>query len=163
MLAMKNKLRVNIISEVLRMKLNEIMTTNVISVDQNETVKKAAELMKQHGIGAVPVCMDDQKVIGILTDRDIVLRSIAVGKDVNSLTVKDIMTLNPVTATPEIDVHEAARIMSVKQVRRLPVVSNDRLVGIVSLGDISVEPKLSDNAEQALKNISQPSSSQFAQ
>ncbi len=53
--------------------------------------------------------------------------------------------------------------MSVKQVRRLPVVSNDRLVGIVSLGDLSVEPKLSDNAEQALKNISQPSSPQFAQ
>ena len=160
---MKCKLRVNIISEVLRMKIKEIMTTNVVSVNQNDTVKRAAELMKQHGIGAVPVCIDDQKVIGILTDRDIVLRSIAVGKDVNSLTVKDIMTLNPVTAAPDTDVHEAARIMSVKQVRRLPVVSNDRLVGIVSLGDVSVEPKLSDNAEQALKNISQPSSPQFAQ
>lgn len=145
------------------MNLKDIMTTNVVSVDQNDTVKRAAELMKQHGIGAVPVCMDNQKVIGILTDRDIVIRSIAVGKDVNTFVVRDIMTLNPVTVTPETDVHEAARIMSVKKVRRLPVVSNDRLVGIVSLGDISVEPKFSDNAEQALKNISQPSSPQFAQ
>ena len=145
------------------MKLKDIMTTNVVSVDQGDNVKKAAELMKQHDIGAVPVCIDDNKIIGILTDRDIVLRAIAVGKDINSLTVKDVMTLNPVTATPESDVHEAARVMSVKQVRRLPVVSNDHLVGMVSLGDISVEPKLSDNAEQALNNISQPSNPQFVQ
>jgi predicted transcriptional regulator len=69
------------------------------------------------------------------------------------------MTSNPVTGSPDMDIHDAARIMSEQQIRRLPIIQNNNLVGIVSLGDISVEPTLQDNAEEALKNISEPAKS----
>lgn len=149
--------------EVIILNLKDIMTTNVVSAKQNDNILEVAQLMKEHNIGAVPVCVENRKLIGIITDRDIVLRAIASGKDINTLAVDEVMTLNPVTATPETEVHEAARVMSAKKVRRLPIVSNDSLVGIVSLGDISVEPQLSNNAQHTLSNISQPSSPQFPQ
>ena len=72
------------------------------------------------------------------------------------------MAANPVVGTPDMDVHEAVRIMSEKQIRRLPIVENNILVGMVALGDISVEPKLQDNAEIALKNISKPTANRFS-
>ncbi len=75
--------------------------------------------------------------------------------------VEDVMTRNPIVASPQMDVHEAARIMSNNQIRRLPVVEdNGQLVGIVALGDISLQPELQEDAEQALQNISMPNSFQ---
>ncbi|HAQ40459.1 MAG TPA: CBS domain-containing protein [Clostridiales bacterium] len=135
------------------MKIKDIMSNEIAYVNSDDSIEKAAQLMKQHNIGSVPVCSQN-KVIGIVTDRDIALRSVADGRQNQS--VGDIMTQNPVTGTPDMDVHEAARIMGKKQIRRLPVVENNNLVGMVSLGDISVEPILQDNAQHALKNISQP-------
>lgn len=143
----------NIYLEVNILKLKDIMSKEIAYVNSNDSIEKAAQLMKQYNVGSVPICSQN-KVIGIVTDRDIALRSIANGQ--YNQSVGDIMTQNPVTGTPDMDVHEAARIMGEKQIRRLPVVENNSLVGIVSLGDISVEPRLQDNAEQALKNISQP-------
>jgi len=78
------------------------------------------------------------------------------------LQVKKVMTANPVVGTPDMDVEDAVRIMSENQIRRLPVVENNRLVGIVSLGDISVEPRLQDEAEIALKNISKSATNRFS-
>lgn len=144
------------------MYIKDIMTKNVVSVSQDYDIRTVAELMKKHNIGALPVCLDG-KVIGIVTDRDIVLRAIATGKDTNKLTVKDVMTLNPVIAYPETEIQEATKLMSSKKIRRLPIVSNDKLVGIVSLGDISVDPNLNKNAEKVLENVSQPSNPQFMQ
>ena len=92
----------------------------------------------------------------MVTDRDITLRSVAAGQDSKQQKISDIMTSNPAIGNPQMDVHEAATMMSQKQIRRLPIVENNNLVGIVSLGDISVEPSLQDNAEEALKNISEP-------
>lgn len=135
------------------MKLKDIMSKDIAYVNSDDSIEKAALLMKQHNVGSVPICSQN-KVIGIITDRDIALRSVANGQQNRS--VGDIMTQNPVTGTPDMDVHEAAKIMGEKQIRRLPIVENNNLVGMVSLGDISVEPILQDNAEQALKNISQP-------
>ncbi|MGB4440337.1 MAG: CBS domain-containing protein [Sedimentibacter sp.] len=137
------------------MKLKEIMSKEIASLNSDDSIKKAAQLMKQYNIGSLPVCKQES-VVGIVTDRDIALRSVAVGQNSNQQTVSEIMTANPVVGTPDMDVHEAVQLMSEKQIRRLPVVDNNSLVGFVSLGDISVEPKLQDNAEQALKNISQP-------
>ena len=138
------------------MKLKEIMSKEIASLSSEDSIKKAAQLMKQYNIGSLPVCKQ-QSLVGIVTDRDIALRSVAVGQNSNQQAVSEIMTANPVVGTPDMDVHEAVQLMSEKQIRRLPVVDNNSLVGFVSLGDISVEPKLQDNAEQALKNISQPS------
>ncbi len=142
------------------MKLKEIMSRDIASLSSDDTIERAAQLMKQHNVGSIPICSQN-KVVGIVTDRDITLRSVASGQNSMNHKVSEIMTSNPVVGNPDMDVHEATRIMSEKQIRRLPVVENNRLVGIVALGDISVEPTLQDNAEMALKNISQNSSNRM--
>ncbi|MBE6906352.1 CBS domain-containing protein [Marasmitruncus massiliensis] len=141
------------------MKVKEIMSRDVACLSSEDSVEKAALLMKQYDVGSIPVC-SQKKVVGIITDRDLALRCVAVGQNTKQQKVKDVMSANPVTGYPDMDVHEAANIMGSRQIRRLPIVENDSLVGIVALGDISMEPELQDNAEQALKNISQPSSFQ---
>jgi len=139
------------------MKAKDIMSTDVVCLSRDDTVERAAQLMEQNDIGAIPVC-DGSRVVGIVTDRDIALRSLGAGGDGHQ-TVGQIMTTHPVVADPETDVHEVARLMSEHQVRRNPIVQQGSLVGIVSLGDISKEPQLEDNAEIALSNISQPGGS----
>ncbi|MBV7272153.1 CBS domain-containing protein [Clostridium thailandense] len=138
------------------MKVSEIMTRSIVSVNSDDSVERAAEVMKEHNIGAVPVC-DGNKIIGIITDRDIALRSVAAGENSKNQIVRDVMSSNPVTGRPEMNVLDASRIMSERQIRRLPVVDNDNLVGIVSLGDIAVRPALEEEAESALSSISEPS------
>ncbi len=142
------------------MKVSEIMTRSIVSVNSFDSVEKAAEVMKEHNIGAVPVC-DGDKIIGIITDRDIALRFVAAGENSKNQTIRDIMSSNPVTGRPEMNVVDASRIMSERQIRRLPVVDNGNLVGIVSLGDIAVRPALEEEAESALSSISEPSTPEF--
>lgn len=113
--------------------------------------------MKEHNVGSIPVCRGEE-VVGIITDRDITLRSSAQGQNVRQQKVSEIMSSNPVTGTPNMDVHEAARLMSERQIRRLPIVDNNKVVGIVALGDLAVEPNLANEAESALSNISVPAS-----
>ena len=139
------------------MKVKDIMSTDVVCLSRDDTVEHAAQLMEQNGIGSIRVC-DGSTVVGIVTDRDITLRTVASGSGMNQ-TVGQVMTPNPVVAQPETDIHDAARLMSDNQIRRIPIVQQGSLVGIVSLGDISTDPQLQDNAEQALKNISQPGGS----
>jgi CBS domain-containing protein len=135
------------------MLVKEIMSNDIVSLRSEDSIEKAAQLMKQHDIGSIPVCSGTQ-VVGIVTDRDITLRSTAAGQSSKQQKVGDIMTSNPVLGKPDMDVHDAAKIMSEKQIRRLPIVQGDNLVGMLALGDISEEPMLQDNAEKALKNIS---------
>lgn len=139
------------------MKIKDIMTKDVATLNVEDSVEQAAQLMKEYNVGSVPVCRGEN-VVGIITDRDIAIRSVAEGDNSKNIKVKDIMSSNPATANPEMDIHEAARIMSERQVRRLPVVDNNNLVGIVALGDLAVESNLNDDAEKALSNISEPSS-----
>ena len=139
------------------MKVKDVMTRDIACVNPNDNVERAAQLMNEYNVGSVPVC-ENGKVIGIVTDRDITLRSVAKGYESWSQTVREIMSSNPVCGYPEQDVHEAARIMSERQIRRLPIVENGRLVGMVSLGDLAVETTLKDNAEEAIKSISEPCS-----
>jgi CBS domain-containing protein len=138
------------------MKVREIMTKDVATLSVDDSVAHAAQLMKQYNVGSIPVCREEN-VIGIVTDRDIALRSVAQGENSTNQKVRDIMTSNPVVINAETDIHDAARIMSERQIRRIPVVENNSIVGIVSLGDIAVEGKLQDDAEKALSNISEPS------
>jgi CBS domain-containing protein len=142
------------------MKVKDIMTKEIASLNSDDSVERAVQLMKQYDIGSIPVC-SQEKVIGIVTDRDIALRSQAEGQSSKPQKIKDIMSSNPVVGSPEMDVHEAAKLMGESQIRRLPIIENNNLVGIVALGDISVEPTLQDNAEEALKNISQPNNSRM--
>lgn len=134
------------------MKVKQIMTTDVSTVTPEDTVTKAASIMGQLNVGSVPVT-DNNKVVGIVTDRDIVIRGVAKGKDPNQ-KVSDVMTTNIKYVDPEMDVHTVADIMAENQVRRLPVVESDKLVGIVAIGDLAVENIFENEAGEALHNIS---------
>lgn len=137
------------------MLVKDIMSTDIVSLNSKDSTERAAQMMKQFDVGSIPVC-NEEKLVGIITDRDITLNSVAVGANASQQKICDVMTPNPVTGSPSMDIHDAAKIMSKEQIRRLPIVENNNLVGIVSLGDISTEPTLQDNAEEALKNISTP-------
>ena len=121
------------------MKVKDIMTKDIVYINPNATVTEAAQLMQKHNIGSVPVC-DQNKLIGIVTDRDIVVRNIANGMNPQNTKVKDVMTSQVTSATPDMDVNEVASIMSQKQIRRMPVVESNNLVGMVSLGDMATNP-----------------------
>lgn len=136
------------------MRIRDIMTKDVATLRSDDTIERAARLMKQYDVGSIPVCTDD-KIIGIITDRNIAVRSVAPGQ-VSEQRVGDVMSTNLVIGNPDMDVQDAASIMSDRQIRRLPIVENNSLVGIVSLGDISLESSTRGSAEEALKNISKP-------
>ena len=136
------------------MKVREIMSTTVATVNSDDTVDLAARLMKEHNVGSIPVC-SNEIVIGIITDRDIVLKSVAEGTNPTEQKVSEIMSLKPVLGNPEMDVAEAGQMMGENQIRRLPIVEDDKLVGIISLGDIAVEPDLQDKAGSILSDVSE--------
>lgn len=142
------------------MKIKDIMTNDVVSVKLETPVTEITKIIKDNNVGSVPVC-DGQRVVGIVTDRDIVLRGIAMDKDINTLKAKDVMTAKVTTVDSSSDVNSASNIMAEKQIRRLPVVDGNNLVGIVSIGDIAVRNSLQDNAGDALSDISKPSNSLF--
>lgn len=141
------------------MKVKNIMTKSVASLNPEDTVDKAAQVMAENNIGSLPVCQQG-KVIGILTDRDISIRAMGNG-DSSVKTVRDVMSSNPVTVSPDMDIKDVSRIMSERQIRRVPVVENDNVIGIVALGDLATNPKSNTQAGDALTSISQPGNSQF--
>jgi CBS domain-containing protein len=116
-------------------------------------------MTKPHNIGSVPV-VENGRVRGMVTDRDLVLRALAEQKN-EQVTVGEVMTNQVVTGTPEMSVDEASSLMAQNQIRRLPVVENNQLVGMVSLGDMAVRQPHVNEAGQALSNISEPSSPQM--
>ena len=142
------------------MKVRDIMSKDIASLQAEASVERAAQLMKEKRVGSLPVC-SQQKVIGIVTDRDIALRSVAGGRDGKQQKVGDVMSSSPVVGNPEMDVHEAAKLMSERQIRRLPIVENSSLVGMVALGDFSTEPTCQNSAQQALQGISQDTGAQM--
>ena len=134
--------------------VSQLMHPNVISVSPDESAALAARLLNRHNIGSLPVCSLDGRLRGILTDRDIVLRCVAADCDPSSTPVRDVMTRGVVSVSPDEDVREAARLMSAEQIRRLPVVREGRVVGMVSLGDMSKCPQYDMEASKALCEIS---------
>jgi len=136
------------------MKVRDIMTPQVEAADYNTSLVQVAEMMKRENVGSIPVCKQDE-LQGILTDRDIVIKAIAEGKDLGSILASEVMSTQLVSVEPEADIHEAARLMSDHQIRRLPVVENGKLIGMLSLGDLAVENIHEDEAGEALSNISQ--------
>jgi len=140
------------------MKVREAMTARPECVGPDDTLDQAARKMKNLDVGPVPVCEND-RLVGMLTDRDIVVRCVAEGQDARSAKVRDAMSEGVEYCFEEDDVQEAARRMKDKQVRRLVVLNEDkRLVGIVSLGDLAVETGGDEEtAGKTLEAVSQPS------
>jgi CBS domain-containing protein len=136
------------------MKVRDIMTNEVATATLDSTVEDIAGMMKEEDTGAIPV-VDDGELAGIVTDRDIVIRCIAEGKDPAETTVEDILTEELHTIEPDADVDEAARLMSDRQIRRLPVVEQGELIGVISLGDIAVKQGDADTVGESLQDISE--------
>ena len=136
------------------MKISDVMTTDVETVSADDTAQDAAKFMLRAEAGSIPVC-DGDKVIGMITDRDIAVRGVAEGRGPDT-PIRDLMTDGIVCARDTDDTQSVAARMSEAQVRRLPVLdANDRLVGMVSLGDLSREADQSA-ASQALEGVSAP-------
>lgn len=136
------------------MNVGEIMTEHVISINEDEPVVAAARLMKQHNIGSLPVRDSKNRLRGIITDRDIVLRCVAGNIDPQEVRIGEIMSRNLITASPSEDMEKAAERMGAGQIRRLPVTENGILVGIIALGDIARKNEFRMEASEALSEIS---------
>jgi CBS domain-containing protein len=140
--------------------LKDIMSDSVITIKESQTVQEAAELMSQYNIGSIPVVNSSGQLAGIITDRDITLRTTAQGENPRT-PVSEVMTAQTIVqGTPDMDVHQAADLMAQQQIRRLPVVENGHVVGMVALGDIAVQDQFANEAEEALQSISTPSAPQ---
>ena len=137
------------------MKVSEIMASIVQNVGWEDSLTTVARIMKEHDIGCVTVGTSN-KLDGILTDRDIVCRGLAIGAPLECMTAADVMTTDPVTCRVDDTINQAAFIMKKHRVRRLPVVDNDdRLAGIVSLGDISRHSRR-QLAGELIEEVSKP-------
>ena len=137
------------------MRVKELMTTSVTCVKPDTSIEQVAKQMKQENVGSIPVCDDRGQVLGIITDRDIVIRSVS--NDNRPKIAKEIMTKNLVVADPNMDTHQAALLMAKYQVRKLPVVENNQIVGMLAMADIARKPIYVDEAGDALSAISKQS------
>lgn len=137
------------------MKVRSIMTPSVIHIAPGESAAVAARMLTHYNIGALPVCTQEGKVCGVLTDRDVVIRCVASGLDPAKTAVRQIMSGRVQCADPEMDVGVAAHLMGSQQVRRLPVVENGKLCGMVSLGDLARREDCVMDAADALQDITE--------
>ena len=136
------------------MKLRDIMTNPVIRINPDESVAVAARTLERYNIGALPVCGSDGRLCGLITDRDIVTRCLAAGRSPAATTVRDVMTSKVIAARPDMEANLAAGLMGREQIRRLPVMENGKLCGMVSLGDLAMKDETSMDAGDALTEIS---------
>ena len=136
------------------MKVSECMTKATFCVKPDENIYDVAKLMGDNHIGCVPVCDNNDKIVGILTDRDIVLRGIACGKDAKQTRISEVMTTKVVRTSPDADINDVAHIMARNQIRRIPVVSDEKVVGIVSLKNLAQNSNIGQtNLGETLENI----------
>jgi CBS domain-containing protein len=128
-------------------KISELMTTNPCAIEADKPVTYAAQMMKRENVGLAPIVEGD-RLVGTLTDRDIVTRVVAEGKDPQSVAVREVASTDVVSIDPQQDLDEALRLMASNQVRRLPVVEEDgRLVGVLAQADVAREAKEKQTGE----------------
>ena len=138
------------------MKVNEIITHDPEVIRPETALIEAAQKMKSLDIGMLPIC-DGDRLVGVITDRDITVRGVAQGYDPKTARVQEVMTPEVIYCFDDEDVKEAAKKMEEKQVRRLPVLNREkRLVGIVSLGDLAVRTGKEKLAGEVLERVSEP-------
>ncbi|MBQ9936807.1 MAG: CBS domain-containing protein [Oscillospiraceae bacterium] len=136
------------------MLVRDIMSKDLITVSKDESLKKAATLMREYDIGILPV-VEGQKLVGVVTDRDIVTRGVCKDGNCSDLSVSEIMSKSTIFASPNQSVDEALKTMSAQQIRRVPVLEQNKLCGMLSLGDIS-KSKSDVEVSKALCEISKP-------
>ncbi|HEX6158700.1 MAG TPA: CBS domain-containing protein [Thermoanaerobaculia bacterium] len=135
--------------------VRDVMTPNPQTVTQKDSIREVARIMKDQDTGVVPV-VDGKKIIGLITDRDIVVRGIAEGKDIANASVSEVMTKSVRSVQEDAAINDVLQMMSNAEIRRVPVVNrNDEIVGIVSIGDIATDTNQSGKVGKALENISE--------
>jgi CBS domain-containing protein len=141
------------------MRIRELMIPHPRIAQPTDTLDHVAQMMRDEDVGAILVA-ENERLLGIITDRDITIHVVAAGRDPRQSIVRDFMTTWLVTAHPEMTDHEALDLMGREQIRRLPVVENGRLVGIIALGDFAMEAesdkKIKEEVEETLEEISEP-------
>ena len=137
------------------MQVKDLMNPSVVSIEPQSSAALAARLISRHNVGALPVCSSDRRLRGMVTDRDIVLRCVAAEEDPAQTPVRDIMSRRCTTISPQEDCREASRLMALHQIRRLPVVEEGKLVGMLSLGDLARSHRYDMEAAQTLCEISE--------
>ena len=135
--------------------IRDVMTPNPECVSDKDSIRDVARIMKDQDTGVVPV-VDGKRIIGLITDRDIVVRGLAEGKNLESLSVNELMTRSVRSVREDASVNEVLEMMGNAEIRRVPVVNgNDELVGIVSLGDIAAQGNQDGKVGRAVENISE--------
>lgn len=140
-------------------KCSDVMTPDPVSCEPNDPIKKAAKIMKQHDVGAVPVVESQasKRLVGIITDRDIVVRVVAEDRDVAAAAVRDAMTANPAACRTDDDVDKAVALMGERKIRRMPVVDESgRLRGILAQADIATRVNKDKRTGELVEAISEP-------
>ena len=135
------------------MTVKDCMSTNVIAVSPQESVSVAARLMARHNVGALPVRAVDGSLCGMVTDRDMILRCVALDRRPENTAVSRVMSERVISVQPTASMYQAAQVMAKEQIRRLPVVEGRRLVGMVSLGDLCRREDYAMEAAEALCEI----------
>ena len=136
------------------MKVREVMRSPVVCVGPGQSVESAAKVFERYNIGALPVCTSQGMLCGMLTDRDLVVRCLAMGKLPAGTCVREIMTKQVISVSPDMDASVAANLMGRKRVRRLPVVEHGKVRGILSLDDLAANEQNAYDAADALGEIS---------
>jgi CBS domain-containing protein len=137
------------------MNIEKVMTKDVEYCTPETPIHEVAAKMKDLDVGVIPIC-ESGKLTGLATDRDIVIKAVSQNVSLDT-PVSEVMTKDPVRGTVHMTAQEAADLMADVQIRRLPIVEDGKLIGIVSLGDLAVTEKLDDEAGEALEEISTPS------
>lgn len=138
------------------MKVRDVMTDGCIRISPEESAAVAARMLERYNVGMLPVCAGDGRLCGVVTDRDLVTRCMAAGLPGAKTSVRRVMTTGVISVQPDSDAQAAAALMGYKQVRRLPVVENGRLCGVVSLADLALNGADSDALRRISSNLSDP-------
>jgi len=128
------------------MKVKDCMCKEVVFIRPEDSVCDCAQMMKQHQVGCIPVCDCNHQIVGLITDRDVILRTVACNKDAKTTPVSEVMTCNVCCCPSDADVQEAEQLMQTNKVRRLPIVENNKVIGILTLGDLAANQQV-DNEQ----------------
>jgi CBS domain-containing protein len=135
-------------------KVRDAMTSEALAVAPGDSLRRAAEMLKQHDVGSLPV-VDDGRLVGIITDRDIVVRAVAEQADPGAMPVEQIASSDPVAVQQDQDLTDALEMMAYHRVRRLPVIASGQLVGMIAQADVAIEANEKSTGAM-LESISQP-------
>ena len=118
------------------MRVKDCMCYNVVQATPDTTVTDVAKLMDENKVGCIPICREN-RIIGFVTDRDIITRGVACNKDCNTTKISDIMNVSVIKITPDTELDDAIKVMAKNQIRRLPVIEDNKIIGLLTLGDLA--------------------------